>query len=238
MNQAKLDKYREQLRELSSDVRESVTDVEEQARQPTGGQADGGLSNAPMHLGDIGSEVFQQELNSTLAEAQQGLSQEISEARRRVEDGTFGICEECGQPIPDARLDAIPYTRYCVHCADLVDATTTPNMNVGRPQKPKDTLANTASQGVEPLDEGGIKQPEAPKAAIGTAGGGTSVGGLAGTNQGEGDPADVDLERATSSSRFGPESEEVDSGYSGQAGGAVGGSPANLRETQRGRSAT
>lgn len=233
MTAPNLDKYRKLLDELVSETRESVADAEEQARQPTGAQGDGGLSNVPMHLGDLGTEAYLQELNSTLAESQQDLSREVHEARRRLNDGTFGICEECGQPIPEARLDVIPYTRYCVGCAERVDTSTKPNLNTGRPHSPLDTLANRVSQGVEPHDEGTIERSSAPDAAMGAAGGGTAIGGLAGTNLGAGDPADVDLDRATASSRFEPEAEEVNSGYAGRAGGAVGGSPANGRVTPR-----
>jgi hypothetical protein len=61
---------------------------------------------------------------------------------------------------------------------------------------------------------------------------GTAVGGLAGTNVGEGDPADTDLEDAMGSGNFDVAIEELNDekiAYSGPAGGAVGGTPANRR---------
>lgn len=42
---------------------------------------------------------------------------EIDDALRRMEAGTFGTCERCGQPIPAGRLEARPFTRWCVTCA-------------------------------------------------------------------------------------------------------------------------
>ncbi|MDB5385041.1 MAG: hypothetical protein JWM11_687 [Planctomycetaceae bacterium] len=237
MTSANLETYRKQLQELSADVQENVSDVREQARQPTGGQADGGLSNVPMHLGDLGSEAFTQELNSTLLETEQDLSNDIEDALQRIEAGTFGTCEECGQPISEARLKALPYVRYCINCADTADSAPRANLNIGRPRSPRDTLASSAGQGVEPHDEittqGSGKGQSPADSAAGAAGGGTAVGGLAGTNSGRGDPEDVDLEGATASSKFIPESEEVNSGYAGQSGGAVGGTPANGRGTLR-----
>jgi RNA polymerase-binding transcription factor DksA len=228
MTAAQLEKYRLQLEALSSDVRESVSDATEQTRQPTGGQADGGLSNAPMHLADLGTETYLQELNSTVMEAEQALSDEITAARQRIDAGTFGTCERCSQPIAEARLDALPYVRYCVQCAAAVeegdDAPPVANLNKGRPQRPEDTLANRVSQGTEPSEErlGVQPDPSKPDSEAGTAGGGTAVGGLAGTNVGAGDPADVDLDRATGSGDFSPESAEApNSRYSGRAGGAV-----------------
>ena len=42
---------------------------------------------------------------------------EIAAARERWADGTYGVCEVCGRPIPDARLEARPFARRCVACA-------------------------------------------------------------------------------------------------------------------------
>ncbi|WP_295826388.1 TraR/DksA C4-type zinc finger protein [uncultured Microbacterium sp.] len=44
-------------------------------------------------------------------------SAEISAARERVASGTFGTCENCGLPIADARLEALPFARRCISCA-------------------------------------------------------------------------------------------------------------------------
>jgi DnaK suppressor protein len=231
MTKAQLQAYQKQLLALSSDVRGNLNDVTEQAQRPTGGEAGGGLSNAPMHLGDVGTETYMQELSSTLMQTEQDMSNEISAALRRIDDGTFGICEECGQPIPEARLQALPYTPYCVKCADTAGSSPRANLNTGRPRRPEDTLANRASQGTERDDSIIAAEGERPlpDSAAGMAGGGTAVGGLAGTNSGDGDPADVDLEKATTSGRFKPEAEATNSGYAGSAGGAVGGTPAGKR---------
>jgi DnaK suppressor protein len=42
--------------------------------------------------------------------------QAIEEALRRIEKGTYGICKDCGEPIAEARLNAIPWTRSCIIC--------------------------------------------------------------------------------------------------------------------------
>lgn len=43
----------------------------------------------------------------------------LSEALRRIEDGNFGICEQCEEPINDKRLEAVPLAKYCLNCAEL-----------------------------------------------------------------------------------------------------------------------
>jgi DnaK suppressor protein len=44
--------------------------------------------------------------------------QAIEEALGRVESGTYGVCRDCGEPIADARLEAIPWTRVCIICKE------------------------------------------------------------------------------------------------------------------------
>ncbi|RBP68148.1 TraR/DksA family transcriptional regulator [Brevibacterium sanguinis] len=54
--------------------------------------------------------------DSVLRESRERLSA-IAEAQSRIEAGTFGICTECGSPIPEVRLEARPYAARCVPCA-------------------------------------------------------------------------------------------------------------------------
>jgi DnaK suppressor protein len=44
--------------------------------------------------------------------------QAIEEALRRIDAGTFGVCRDCGEPIAEARLNAIPWTRVCIKCKE------------------------------------------------------------------------------------------------------------------------
>jgi DnaK suppressor protein len=48
--------------------------------------------------------------------------QAIEEALGRIEKGTYGICRDCGEPIPDPRLKAIPWTRVCIACKEKQNA--------------------------------------------------------------------------------------------------------------------
>jgi DnaK suppressor protein len=46
---------------------------------------------------------------------------DIDSALYKLEDGTYGVCEECGDDIPVKRLDAVPSASYCVNCQDVID---------------------------------------------------------------------------------------------------------------------
>ena len=47
---------------------------------------------------------------------------QVNRALERIEDGEFGICLECEEPISPKRLAAVPWTAYCLHCQEIHDA--------------------------------------------------------------------------------------------------------------------
>jgi len=74
----------------------------------------GELSTADQHPAELGSETFERELELTTLSIVEGELKEIDDALRRLDHGSYGICEECGKPIDEARLEAVPWARYCV----------------------------------------------------------------------------------------------------------------------------
>jgi len=68
------------------------------------------------HMGDVATEVVEREIDYTLGENSEHVLQAIDKALEKIENGTFGTCENCGQPIADERLAAIPYATQCIDC--------------------------------------------------------------------------------------------------------------------------
>ena len=209
-----IEQYRQRLQALLARVGVTVAGLVEDVRRPTGGESAGGISDVPLHLGDAGTDAFDHELDTTLLENEAFIREECLAALERIERGTYGRCEICGREITPERLDVLPYTPYCAEDAARVQAGKAVNLNEGRPRE----------MDARPADHH----------AAGTPGGGTAVGGLAGTTVGEGEPDEVDLEEAMGSGNFditiaAEEGDEMPEAYSGPAGGAVGGTPANKR---------
>jgi RNA polymerase-binding protein DksA len=73
-----------------------------------------GSGGADNHLGDTATATYDRELDEGLAEGAQQTLAEIDAALKRIDDGTYGVCEVCGKPIGEERLRAIPWTRYCI----------------------------------------------------------------------------------------------------------------------------
>jgi RNA polymerase-binding transcription factor DksA len=117
MSKADLESYRQTLLSLRNRLTGDVSHLADEALRANGGEASGSLSNAPLHMADLGTDNFEQEFTLSLLQNQEQALQEISAALDRLDRGTYGKCEECQGPIPKARLQALPHTRHCVACA-------------------------------------------------------------------------------------------------------------------------
>ena len=71
----------------------------------------------PTDMAELGSGNFDQELTLSLLGSEKDALDQIDGALKRIEDGSYGQCEECGVKIPESRLEAIPYAALCVRCA-------------------------------------------------------------------------------------------------------------------------
>ncbi len=72
--------------------------------------------SADNHMGDTATETFDRELDQGLEENAEHVLAAIDAALARIDAGTFGTCERCGQPIAEERLEALPYATLCIDC--------------------------------------------------------------------------------------------------------------------------
>jgi RNA polymerase-binding protein DksA len=68
------------------------------------------------HLADTATETYDRELDYTLEENSEHVLADIDAALKRVEEGTYGTCTNCGKPIPEERLEARPWATLCIDC--------------------------------------------------------------------------------------------------------------------------
>jgi RNA polymerase-binding transcription factor DksA len=108
-----LAEYRKILLEARVELIARVTGLEDDALRSSGGN----LSNMPLHMADIGTDTFDQDLAIGMAETERELLREIDEALVRITAKTYGVCQLTGKPIPKARLDAKPWAKYTIEAA-------------------------------------------------------------------------------------------------------------------------
>lgn len=105
MNQAKLNHFREALLKqqphLRAEIEQRIQAIPEDVIAP------GDNWHEP-------SEALDKEL--AIEEVQEQMSERISRALFRIEEGTFGCCLGCGRNIAETRLEALPYAEYCIEC--------------------------------------------------------------------------------------------------------------------------
>ena len=68
------------------------------------------------HLGDTATDTYDRELGYTLEENSEHVLSEIDAALKRIDEGTYGTCTNCGKQIAEERLEARPWATLCIDC--------------------------------------------------------------------------------------------------------------------------
>ncbi len=119
MKKAELKPYRDLLLALRARLRGDVHSMADAALRKG---ADGaGSSTMPIHMAELGSENFDQEFTLSLMANEEDRLDMIENALQRIEEGNYGLCEECDGVIAKQRLNALPYTAVCIRCAETRD---------------------------------------------------------------------------------------------------------------------
>lgn len=116
-----IESFRRTLDDLRSRLRGDLDQMTDEALRRNLINGSGNLSNVPLHMADVGTENYDQEFTLGLIENEQVTLELVNEALARMENGKFGLCVQCGEPISKPRLQAIPYTKHCIQCARVVE---------------------------------------------------------------------------------------------------------------------
>jgi RNA polymerase-binding protein DksA len=108
--------YQRQLSGIRDRLRAQVSDLGNEAFH-NANDGSGNLSHVPLHMADLAADACEQTVTLALLEREEETLREIGAALARINAGTFGECEECGQRIAMERLEALPYARHCISCA-------------------------------------------------------------------------------------------------------------------------
>ena len=96
----------DRARELLKGERKRIDHELEGLRADRG---EGELSNVDQHTADAGSEMFETERDQSMIERLEGELEAIERAEQRLAEGTYGVSVDSGEPIPDGRLEAVPF---------------------------------------------------------------------------------------------------------------------------------
>jgi len=79
-------------------------------------EASGDISGYTYHMADVATDNYDREFSLGLASNERKFIYELDDALKRIEDGSFGICDECKSSITKIRLKAVPSARLCIKC--------------------------------------------------------------------------------------------------------------------------
>ena len=114
-----LDKQKSKLLQFRDNLLDLMTGV---SRDTLRSRAEDSEASAfGMHQADAGSDTYDRDFALNLLSQEQDALYEVEEALKRVDAGTYGVCEMSGKPIPQARFDAIPFARFTVECQTQIE---------------------------------------------------------------------------------------------------------------------
>lgn len=111
-----LKRFRNQLEEEQVRLERMIEDHERELEEARQTETSAERSPDPGSA-EAGSMNFEYEKELSLGQNTVDLLRKVERALARVADKTYGICESCGNPIPVARLEVLPYATECVSCA-------------------------------------------------------------------------------------------------------------------------
>ena len=76
----------------------------------------------PSDSGDLSQQSHEEWLFLNRNNLEKALLREVEEALVRVKEGTYGVCQECDEPISPKRLQALPWAKFCVRCQEMLGA--------------------------------------------------------------------------------------------------------------------
>ncbi|HEX8130925.1 MAG TPA: TraR/DksA family transcriptional regulator [Pyrinomonadaceae bacterium] len=111
MDKRKLKSYRDRLLERREGLFRQVTEAEMSSRERD--------LEATQDPADMAANAYTKELLISMSANDRRLLALIDEALHRIETGGFGECVNCGEPVQEKRLEAVPWARFCLKCQDL-----------------------------------------------------------------------------------------------------------------------
>ncbi len=112
VNKQPLLKRRRRLGVMAQTLRRQLNESETESSQE--------LSSYDNHPADLAASTLQRELALGLAADFRRRLNQVERARSKMEEGTYGLCDRCGQPIPESRLEALPESIFCARCQTIV----------------------------------------------------------------------------------------------------------------------
>jgi RNA polymerase-binding protein DksA len=117
-NKKELTDFRKFILKKKDEILDSINHISEETLKKSQKDASGDISGYSYHMADVATDTYDREFSLGLASNDRELLYELDDAMKRIDDGIFGVCEDCKVVISKTRLKVIPYTRFCIKCQE------------------------------------------------------------------------------------------------------------------------
>lgn len=111
-----LEYFKQIILEKKKEILEQLESLRERMLDESGGGFVNENSPYSLHMAEQGTDAFEKEKNYLWAQRETKFLSYLDAALKRIEDGTYGYCIDCGKVIEKGRLEAVPHTQHCVSC--------------------------------------------------------------------------------------------------------------------------
>lgn len=120
-NKKELADFKILILKRKEEILDEIKHISEDTLKKSQKDASGDISGYTYHMADVATDTYDREFSLGLASNERDLLYELDDAFKKIDEGAFGICEECKSLISKTRLKAVPYTRLCIKCQEKKD---------------------------------------------------------------------------------------------------------------------
>jgi RNA polymerase-binding protein DksA len=116
LNKKEAVKFKSLILKRKNEILDNINHISEDTLKKSQKDAAGDISGYAYHMADVATDTYDREFSLGIASNERQILYELDDALKRIEEGAFGICEDCKSLITKTRLKAIPYARLCLNC--------------------------------------------------------------------------------------------------------------------------
>ena len=118
LTKKELTEFKKIILKRKEEIVEDIKQISEDTLKKSQKESSGDISGYTYHMADVATDNYDREFSLGLASSDRDFIYELEDALKRIEDGTFGVCECCKALIAKNRLKAVPHAKLCVKCQE------------------------------------------------------------------------------------------------------------------------
>ena len=118
MTKKELSGFRRLILKKKEEINDEIRHISDDTLNKSQKDASGDISGYTYHMADVATDNYDREFSLGLASKDRKSLYELEDALKRIEDGVFGVCLDCGCPISKTRLKVVPQARLCIKCQE------------------------------------------------------------------------------------------------------------------------